>query len=60
MYNEEMVDGQCFYIVSSGKYNKGSNIALEVAKRDKYYPKYWGIYDIGMAEFKGRDSPNEA
>jgi len=32
MYNEEMVDGQCFYIVSSGPNNKGSEIALEVAK----------------------------
>jgi hypothetical protein len=35
-------------------------LALEVAKRDKYYPKYWGIYNIDVKEFKGRENPNVA
>ena len=58
MYNEEMVSGQCFYIVSSGPNNKGSNIALEVSHQEKYYPKVWGIYNIFSAPFEGREHPN--
>lgn len=58
MYNEEMVDGQCFYIVSSGPNNKGSEIALEVATQEKYYPKVWGIYNIFSAHFEGMEHPN--
>jgi hypothetical protein len=27
-----------------------------VATRDKYYPKYYGLYNIGIAEFGGREA----
>ena len=51
-----MVAGQCFYIVSSGPIGRGSKLALEVAERDKYYPKYYGIYNIGIHEYGGREA----
>lgn len=56
MYREPLIGGQCFYIVSSGKYGKGSKLALQVADRDKYYPKYYGIYNIDVAAYGGREA----
>jgi hypothetical protein len=58
MYREELLPGQCFYIVSSGPYGKGSKLALEVAERDKYYPKYYGLYNIGLGVYGGREAKN--
>lgn len=60
MYREELLPGQCFYIVSSGPLGRGSKLALEVAQRDKYYPKYYGLYNIGIAAYGGREANNKA
>lgn len=46
--NEAIVDNQCFYILSAGKWGTGSNFALTVAEKDKYYPLNYGLYDIGI------------
>lgn len=56
MYREELLAGQCFYIVSSGPLGIGSKLALEAAPRDKYYPKYYGLYNIGIGEYGGREA----
>lgn len=56
MYREELIGGQCFYIVSSGPYGKGSKLALEVAAKDKYWPKYYGLYNIGVGVYGGREA----
>ena len=43
-------------MVSSGPFGRGSNLALEVAARDKYYPKNYGLYDIKLGQFGGREA----
>lgn len=60
MFEEKLIAGQCFYIISAGPWGKGSDLAFEVDERDKYYPKYWGIYDIRLKNFKGRAANNIA
>ena len=56
---EEMVDGQCFYIVHQGK-DKSQSFALEVSDKDAYAPRVTGVYNIALYPFKGRDHPNKA
>ena len=60
MFSEPMIDNECFYIISSGKWGKGSNLAFQVDERDKYWPKDYGIFDIRVKEYKGREANNFA
>ena len=60
MFEEPLIPDQCFYIVSAGPWGKGSDLAFEVDKLDKYYPKEYGIYDIRVKQFLGRAAKNVA
>lgn len=48
---EKLVPGKCFFIVSYGKWGKGSNIALNVDPHDK--SDGWHIYDVNIAKWSG-------
>ena len=56
IYDEPLVSGKCFYLVSSGADGEGSKLALEVAEQEKYFPQLWGIFNIGLADYKGKSS----
>mgnify|MGYP000318394461 CR=1 FL=1 len=47
---------RCFYIVSAGKYGKGSELVLTVDDHDKSHG--WGIYDISVGHWEGAKSNN--
>ena len=49
--NEKLVPGKCFYIVSYGRWGKGSNIALNVDAHDK--SDGWNIYDVNIGKWSG-------
>jgi hypothetical protein len=56
IYDEPLVANKCFYLVSPGEKEEGSKFALEVAKQEKYFPKLWGIFNIYLADYKGKGS----
>ena len=56
---EDMVDGQCFYMVHQGK-TKADSFALEVSDVDAYAPRVTGVYNVALFPFKGREKPNKA
>lgn len=49
--SQKLVDGQCFNIISSGRFGKGSKLALTVDSKDK--SDGWGIYDVMVAKWPG-------
>jgi len=54
-FHEPLIPHECFYIVSAGKYGKGSDLALEVSKEDAYAPRTTGVYNIDLTHFHGRE-----
>jgi hypothetical protein len=56
IYAETLVPGKCLYVISSGEMGEGSNLTLEVAVQEKYFPKAYGIFNIALAEYKGKSS----
>ena len=57
---EPLRAGECFFIVSGGKWGKGSNLALEVDVKDKYDPRKTGVYNIALKEYEGIEKSNIA
>jgi hypothetical protein len=57
-YHEPLIPHECFYIVSAGKYGKGSDLAIEVSKDDAYAPRVTGVYNIDLTHFHGREEEN--
>lgn len=55
---EALVPGKCFYIVSYGKWGKGSKIALNVEEHDK--SDGWSIYDVNIGSWDGVKEANPA
>ena len=51
MINQELKPNQCFYIVSYGKWGKGSGISLNVDLHDK--SDGWEIYDVNVGKWVG-------
>lgn len=47
-------------MTSAHKGSDNTTLALEAAEKDKYYPKYYGLYNVYLKPWTGENSNNIA